>query len=80
MAAGGGETVAPFTGAPLAVATALIRMLNVWLAGIVTVPVKVLPVMLLAVSVVAAFDPLALRKLKVPRPAGKPSITVAAVA
>ena len=80
LAAGGGVTVAALTGAPLAVATALIKIVNVWLAGIVTVPVKVLPVMLLAVSVVAAFEPLALRKLKVPRPVGKPSITVAAVA
>lgn len=46
----------------------------------VTVPVKVLAVMLLAVKVVAAFEPLALKNVNVPKPVGKPSITVAAVA
>ena len=67
-------------GEPLAVATALIKIVKVWLAGSVTVPVNVLPVMLLAVSVVAAFDPLADTKDSEPSPAGKPSMTVATVA
>lgn len=80
LAAAGGLTVAVFTGAPLAVATALIKMVKVWLTGIVTVPVKVLPVMLLAVNVVAALEPAALTNPKLPSPAGKPSITLAAVA
>lgn len=80
LAEAGGKTVAAFTGAPLAIATALIKIVKVWLAGIVTVPVKVLPVMLLAVNVVAALEPVALTKAKLPSPAGKPSITLAAVA
>ena len=36
--------------------------------------------MLLAVKVVAALVPLALKNVNVPKPVGKPSITVAAVA
>ena len=80
LADAGALTVAAFTGAPFAVATALIRMLKVWLAGTVTVPVKVLPVMLLAVRLVAAFEPVALTKLKLPSPAGKASTTLADVA
>ena len=80
LAASGGVTVATLTGAPLAVATALIKIVSVWLTGIVTVPVNVLPVMLLAVNVVAPFDPVADTNDSEPSPAGKPSITVAAVA
>lgn len=76
----GATTVARFTGAPLAAAVALINTVNVWLTGIVTVPVKVDPVMLLAVNVVAPLEPLALTNVNVPKPVGKPSITVAAVA
>ena len=76
----GAKTVAWLTGAPLAAAVALIKIVRIWLTGRVMVPVKVFPVMLLAVKVVAAFDPLALTNVKAPNPAGKPSITVAAVA
>lgn len=76
----GANTVARLVGAPLAAAVALTKTVSVWLTGMVTVPVKVDPVMLLAVRVVAAFEPLALTKVSVPSPAGKPSTTVAAVA
>lgn len=64
----------------MAAAVARINTVNVWLTGMVTVPAKVVPVMLLAVKVVAAFEPLALTNVSVPSPVGKASITVAAVA
>ena len=76
----GANTVVWFTGAPLAAAVALNNIVRVWLTGIVNVPVNVLLVMLLAVNVVAAFEPLALTNVKTPSPVGSPSMTVAAVA
>ena len=74
------DTDAWLTGAPLAVAVALIKTVSVWSAGMLTVQVKADPVMLLAVKVVAAFEPVAPKKARLPGPAGKPSTTVAAVA
>ena len=64
----------------MAVAVALIKTVSVWPAGMLTVPVKADPVMLLAVKVVAAFEPVAPTNVKLSNPAGKQSTTEAAVA